>query len=91
MQQEELKPLYEITVTISRVLCDGGYRPFTITAYPIKIKCENTRFKTLKQLKDYYGIKSVTKTGKQDWAVGSRKTYYWNVYEAKVSSSFIIN
>lgn len=80
-----------IKVEISRVLCSYGYKPFTLTCYCHKVKRAWDKFSTLSELKNYYQIDKLIKTGKTEWAISSRgKRHEWPVYEAYVLKDYVM-
>ena len=80
-----------IKVEISRVLCDYGYKPFILNCYSHKIKRAWDKFSTLGELKSYYQIEKLVKTGKTGWAISSRGIRHeWAIYEAYVSEEYVM-
>ena len=80
-----------VKVEISRVLCDYGWKPFVLYAYPHKVKRAGEKFNTLAELKDYYQIKKIVKTGGTGWAISPRgKRHEWSIYEAEISTTYVM-
>lgn len=77
-----------ITVEIRGCLLVWGCRAYSIERSDIKRGWE--KFLTLRELKQYYGISKLTKTGETEWAIGSKKRYEWPVYSAEISEDFLI-
>jgi hypothetical protein len=81
-----------IKIEISRMLCGYGYRPFFARGLNnTRIKQSYEKFSTLKELKEYYGIKKLIKTDRKDWAISSTgKKYEFTIYEAEISDSYLV-
>lgn len=80
-----------VTVKISRVLYESGYKPYMLTCNTHKIKRAYDKFHTLADLKQYYEIDKIKKTNKTEWAISLRgKRHEWIIYEAEISLKFVI-
>lgn len=79
-----------ITIKISRVLCENGWRPYTVECDTHKIKRQYPyKFGKLSDLRDYYGIKKIIKTQERDFAIGNNgKRFEWSVQKAQIDDSF---
>jgi hypothetical protein len=79
-----------IKVVVHRVLAEGGWKPFILRCYTHRIKNAGQNFDTLTELKAFYGIEKLVKTG-EAWAISSRgKKYTWPEYEAEISEEFVM-
>jgi len=76
---------------VERCLHQGGYKPYSLSTYPHKVKGTDNSFSTLKDLKDYFGITTIVKKGK-GWAINSSgKKIEWDEYEAEISIKRVLD
>lgn len=84
-----------IPVRIERYLHESGWKPYSLSVYPYTLqkKHDDRKFNTLKGLKEYFGIKKVSKIMNNDrgWAINTRgKKIEWDEYNAEISKDFIL-
>jgi len=95
-QQSEMKELLSketILIRIGGCLYENGRIRYVPEAKDrrLRIKKQGERFYTIKELKDYYGIKITNKTGEIEWAISPRcKRYEWDVLEAEISMEYVV-
>jgi hypothetical protein len=91
---EQPKPIPDfIPVKIERCLHESGWKPYSVTAYPHRIKGGSMNFNTLKEVKEFFGIKTLSKikNNNRGWAINSRgRKVEWDEYDAQISKEFII-
>jgi hypothetical protein len=96
-QQLEMKELLAketLTIRISGCLCENGTIRLIPTSKDNRLRIERQweRFRTITDLKNYYGIKKTAKTGEKEWAISPRgKRYEWDVLEAEISMEYVVS
>jgi hypothetical protein len=96
VQQLELKELMSkstLTIQIRGCLYPSGYRPYIPEPKDkrLKIRKQYERFSTISNLKNYYGIKKVKKTGVKEWAINPKgKRHEWEILEAEISMEYVV-
>jgi len=92
LEMTELLAKETLIIIIGGCLHENGR--ISLIPYPkdrrLKIIKQGERFDTITEMKKYYGIKKITKTGEKEWAISPRgKRYEWDVLEAIISMKYI--
>jgi hypothetical protein len=82
-----------IEIEISRCLYESGWKPFSANPVDrrLRIKRQGEKFSTLTELKSYYQIERLIKTGEKGWAISpGGKRHEWDIYRANISTDYIL-
>lgn len=83
-----------ISIKISGFLSNrNNIRYYAGAKNPIlNFKGRHRDFTSMSDLKKFYGIKKVNKTGEKEWAINNKgNRIEWDVYEAEIPMSFLLD